>query len=149
MRVVIAPGAFGGTLDAAAAAEAIAAGWRRAAPGDDLVLVPLADGDTGAVEVLPRVLDGAGLAVTGGGSFDWTSLRGTLVTAVAGAAAARGVPCIVLAGQVSVGRREAAAVGVDAAYAVADDAGGVDVSLADAAGTLAALAEKVARRWSR
>jgi glycerate kinase len=58
------------------------------------------------------------------------------------------VPCLVLAGQVSVGRREAAAVGVDAAYGVADDAGGVEKSLADPAGTLAALAEKVARRWS-
>ncbi len=98
---------------------------------------------------LDAALDGAGLAVTGEGSFDWQSLRGRLVTAVARSAAARGVPCLVLAGQVSVGRREAAAAGVDAAYAVADGAGGVDRSLADPAGTLAALAEKVARRWSR
>jgi glycerate kinase len=98
---------------------------------------------------LDRALDGAGLAVSGEGSFDWQSLRGALVAAVARAAAARGVPCVVLAGQVSVGRREAAAAGVDAAYAVADDAGGVEASLADPAGTLAALSEKVARRWSR
>jgi glycerate kinase len=98
---------------------------------------------------LDAAIDGAGLAVTGEGSFDWQSLRGKLVTAVARSAAARGVPCVVLAGQVSVGRREAAAAGVDAAYGVADDAGGVEKSLADPAGTLAALAEKVARRWSR
>ncbi|MGQ0573169.1 MAG: glycerate kinase family protein [Pseudonocardia sp.] len=93
--------------------------------------------------------DGAALVVTGEGSFDWQSLRGKLVTAVSRAAADRGVPCVVLAGQVSVGRREAAAAGVDAAYSVADDAGGVAASLADPAGTLAALAARVAARWSR
>jgi glycerate kinase len=98
---------------------------------------------------LDAALEGAGLAVSGEGSFDWQSLRGKLVTAVARSAAARGVPCVVLAGQVSVGRREAAAVGIDAAYSVSDDAGGVSASLADPAGTLTALAEKVARRWSR
>ncbi len=98
---------------------------------------------------LDAALDRAGLAVTGEGSFDWQSLRGKLVTTVARGAADRGVPCIVLAGQVSVGRREAAAVGVEAAYGVAEDAGGVEASMADPAGTLAALAERVARRWSR
>ena len=148
MRVVVAPGPFRGTLDARAAADAVAAGWRRAAPGDDLVLLPATDG-AGFVGALDAALAGAGLAVTGEGSFDWGSLRDTLVTAVARSAAARGVPCVVLAGQVSVGRREAAAVGVDAAYAVADEVGGVAASTADPAGTLAALAEAVARRWSR
>ncbi len=98
---------------------------------------------------LDAELDRAALAVTGEGSFDWQSLRGKLVTTVARAAADRGVPCVVVAGQVSVGRREAASVGVDAAYAVADDAGGVEASLADPAGMLAALAERVAARWSR
>lgn len=93
--------------------------------------------------------DRSGLAVTGEGSFDWQSLRGKLITTVARGAAERGVPCIVLAGQVSVGRREAAAVGVEAAYGVAEAAGGVEASMADPAGTLAALAERVARTWSR
>ena len=91
---------------------------------------------------------GAGLAVTGEGSFDWQSLRGKLITTVARAAADRGVPCLVLAGQVSVGRREAAAAGVDSAYSVADDAGGVEASMADPTGTLTALAARVARQWS-
>jgi glycerate kinase len=98
---------------------------------------------------LDAELDRAALAVTGEGSFDWQSLRGKLVAAVAAASADRGVPCVVLAGQVSVGRREAAAAGVDSAYSVADDAGGVAASMADPAGTLAALAERVAARWSR
>jgi glycerate kinase len=79
------------------------------------------------------------LVVTGSALFDWQALRDSLVTAAAGVAVQRGVPCVVLAGQVSVGRREAAAVGVDAAYELAD------VSR-DA---LVALAERVARRWGR
>ncbi|MGH3568472.1 MAG: glycerate kinase family protein [Pseudonocardia sp.] len=98
---------------------------------------------------LDAELDQAALVITGEGSFDWQSLRGKLVTGVSGAAADRGLPCVVLAGQVSVGRREAAAAGVAAAYSVADDAGGVTASLADPAGTLAALAERVASRWCR
>jgi glycerate 2-kinase len=98
---------------------------------------------------LDTELDKAQLAVTGEGSFDWQSLRGKLITAVARGAADRGLPCIVLAGQVSVGRREAAAVGVDAAFGVAEHAGSVEASMADPAGTLAALAEHVARQWSK
>ena len=41
MRVVIAPDCFGGTLTAAQAAEAIAEGWGRQRPDDDLVLLPM------------------------------------------------------------------------------------------------------------
>jgi glycerate kinase len=153
VRVVIAPGSFGDTLGAAAAADAIATGWRRAAPGDDLALLPAAGG---VPPGLDAALDGAGVVVTGEASFDWRSLRGAPVPAVAQAAAARSVPCVVLAGQVLVGRREAAAVGVDAAYAVSeatyavsDRVGVADGPAADPAGALAALAEDVARRWSR
>lgn len=98
---------------------------------------------------LDAELDKAQLAITGEGSFDWQSLRGKLITAVARGAADRGLPCVVLAGQVSVGRREAAAVGVDSAYGVAEHAGSVEASMADPAGTLAALAEHVARQWSK
>jgi glycerate kinase len=98
---------------------------------------------------LDAALDSADLVLTGEGSFDWQSLRGKLITAVAESAAARGLPCLVLAGQVSVGRREAAAAGVEAAYSVAEHAGGVDASMADPAGTLAALAEDLAGQWRR
>lgn len=97
---------------------------------------------------LDAALDAADLAITGEGSFDWQSLRGKLVTAVAAGAAERGLPCLVLAGQVSLGRREAAAAGVDETYAVADHAGSVAAALADPAGTLAALAESVAGQWT-
>jgi glycerate kinase len=97
---------------------------------------------------LDAALDEADLVLTGEGSFDWQSLRGKLITAVAEAAAARGLPCLVLAGQVGVGRREAASAGVQAAYSVAEHAGGVAASMADPAGTLAALAADLAGQWS-
>jgi glycerate kinase len=96
---------------------------------------------------LDEALDTAELVITGEGSFDWQSLRGKLVTTLAESAAARGLPCIVLAGQVSVGRREAAAVGIAAAYAAAELAGSVQAALADPADTLEAVAEHAARQW--
>ena len=52
MRVVIAPDSFKGTLDATAAAEALAAGWREVRPDDELLTVPLADGGEGTLEAL-------------------------------------------------------------------------------------------------
>lgn len=97
---------------------------------------------------LDQAMDTAQLALTGEGSFDWQSLRGKLVTSVASAAAERGIPCLVLAGQVSVGRREAAAVGIEAAYAVAEHAGSVEAAFADPAGTLSALSQQVASQWA-
>ncbi len=52
MRVLLAPDSFGGSLTAAEAATAMAEGWARGEPGDTAVLLPLADGGTGFVEVL-------------------------------------------------------------------------------------------------
>ncbi len=52
MRVLIAPDCFTGTLTAGQAAEAIAEGWRRGAPQDELTLVPLSDGGPGFLDVL-------------------------------------------------------------------------------------------------
>jgi glycerate kinase len=97
---------------------------------------------------LERHVAKADLVVTGEGTFDFSSLHGKVVSGVAAAAAAVGLPCIVLAGQVTVGRREAAAAGIDATYAVAD-AVGVEAALDRPAEELAALAERVAREWSR
>ncbi|MGH3906925.1 MAG: glycerate kinase, partial [Pseudonocardiaceae bacterium] len=76
------------------------------------------------------------------------SLQGKLITELAEGAARRGLPCVVLAGQVSVGRREAAAAGVAAAYSAAERAGSVVAALGDPAGTLEATAEHAARQWS-
>lgn len=52
--VVIAPDGFGGTLTAAEAAEAIAAGWREARPDDESVQIPMSDGGEGLLDVLAR-----------------------------------------------------------------------------------------------
>src|SRR4051812_28072857 len=98
---------------------------------------------------LPTALTGADLVVTGEGGYDATSLRGKVVAGVATAAGAEAVPCVVVAGQVSVGRREMLASGVNAAYALADEAGGLEAALADPAGVLRSLAARVARQWGR
>ena len=65
MRVVIAPDKLKGTYSAPEAAEALAAGWRSVRPGDDLVLVPMADGGEGTAAAL--------LAARGG---DWRAAAG-------------------------------------------------------------------------
>ncbi|RDI20437.1 glycerate kinase family protein [Lentzea flaviverrucosa] len=98
---------------------------------------------------LDAALDDSDVVITGEGSFDWQSLRGKLVTAVAGGAAERGIPCIAIAGQVSVGRREMGAAGVQAAYSVSEHVGSVHKSIADARKSLIATAQHVARQWSR
>lgn len=67
MRVLIAPDKFSGTLTAVEAAEAIATGWRRHAPDDELDLVPMADGGPGFVDVLHAALGGELIAVTAHG----------------------------------------------------------------------------------
>jgi glycerate 2-kinase len=69
MRVLIAPDKFAGTLTAVEAAEAIAEGWRRRAPQDELELVPMADGGPGFVDVLHASLGGDLLAVTVTGPY--------------------------------------------------------------------------------
>jgi len=98
---------------------------------------------------LRRRVEGADVVVTGEGTFDWQSLRGKVVRAVAATGLEVGTPVVVVAGQVLVGRREALAIGVESAYAVADDPAAVRAALADPVGTLAARAERVARTWSR
>lgn len=54
MRVVIAPDSFKGTLTGPQAAAAIAAGWRRARPDDEVVCRPLSDGGDGLLDAVAR-----------------------------------------------------------------------------------------------
>ncbi|MFC0100118.1 glycerate kinase [Micromonospora marina] len=103
---------------------------------------------------LDAALDAADLVVTGEGSFDHQSLRGKVVAGVAGAARDRGVPCVVLAGRVSTGRREAAAAGVTEAHSLVEhfggeERGGVDAAMTRPAEGLRALGARLARQWSR
>ncbi|SCG47982.1 glycerate kinase family protein [Micromonospora coxensis] len=103
---------------------------------------------------LDAALDAADLVITGEGSFDHQSLRGKVVAGVAGAARDRGVPCVVLAGRVSTGRREAAAAGVTDAYSLVEhfggeEHGGVEAAMGRPAEGLRALGARLARQWSR
>jgi glycerate kinase len=59
MRVVIAPDSFKGTLGAAGAADALAAGWREVAPDDEVLALPLADGGEGTLDALGHDLPAA------------------------------------------------------------------------------------------
>ncbi|GAA2070313.1 glycerate kinase family protein [Williamsia deligens] len=68
MRVLVAPDSFGDTLTAVQAADAVARGWSRARPADEVVCAPLSDGGPGFVDVLS---ERAGTAVT-------TTVRGPL-----------------------------------------------------------------------
>jgi glycerate kinase len=116
---------MGPGLDADRAAAAIRAGWSGVAPGT---------GFTAEVD------DGVGLVVTGLAVLDWRALRDSPLTALAAAAAARGVPCVVLAGEVLAGRRELGAIGVDATHEVGPD---------PTAAALEEAAARVAARWAR
>lgn len=97
---------------------------------------------------LTERMNHADLVVTGEGCFDWTSLRGKVVTGVAQAATAAARPCVVAAGTVLVGRRDYAAIGVTGAYSMADIVGSTDIAMNDPWNSLATTAQRIARTWS-
>jgi glycerate kinase len=98
---------------------------------------------------LATKVDGADLVVTGEGRFDATSLRGKVASGVAQIAQQAGVPCVVVAGQASVGVRDAAASGIDEVWSVAEALGSIDAAMAAGADGVRELGRRVARSWSR
>jgi glycerate kinase len=52
MKVLIAPDSFKGSLTSVQVARAVAEGWARVRPGDEIVLCPLADGGEGTLEAV-------------------------------------------------------------------------------------------------
>jgi glycerate kinase len=114
----------------------LAAGRR---PGFDVV----AD----AVDLAARART-ADLVLTGEGAFDFSSRSGKVPYGVATVAAEALRPCVALAGQVLVGSREMRALGIESAYSLVDLVG-EERALGDPAGSLAQLAARVARTWSR
>jgi glycerate kinase len=90
----------------------------------------------------------ADLVLTGEGAFDFSSRSGKVPYGVAEIAGAAARPCVVLAGRVDVGSREMRALGIESAYSLVDLVG-EEQALGDPARSLAALAERVARSWSR
>ena len=89
----------------------------------------------------------ADLVVSGEGRFDSQSLVGKVVSGVARTAGEHAVPCVVLAGDVQLGRREAAAAGVEQAWSLVDLVG-VERAMGDAGPALSELAAHVAGQWS-
>jgi glycerate kinase len=100
----------------------------------------------GAVRLAERART-ADIVITGEGAFDFSSRAGKVPAGVAAIAADALRPCVALAGQVLVGSREMRALGMDSAYSLVDLVG-EERALGDPAGSLAALAQRVARTWS-
>jgi glycerate 2-kinase len=96
---------------------------------------------------LPARVARADLVLTGEGAFDFSSRSGKVPYGVATIAQHAARPCVALAGQVLVGSREMRALGIESAYAMVDLVG-EEQSFADPAGSLATLAQRVARTWS-
>lgn len=59
LTVVVAPDSFGGALDSVAAAAAIAEGWARVRPGDEVLRRPMADGGEGTLAAIADALGAA------------------------------------------------------------------------------------------
>ncbi len=64
MKAVIAIDSFKGCMSSAAAANAVAAGIRRACPDAEILIVPAADGGEGSVSALLAGLGGERVSVT-------------------------------------------------------------------------------------
>lgn len=98
---------------------------------------------------LDRQLDASDLVITGEGSFDEQSLHGKVAVGVANAARDRGVPCVVLAGRISAGRRPAMAAGVTEMHALVDHFGDVHKAMERPAEGLRTIGTRLAGQWSR
>jgi glycerate kinase len=90
----------------------------------------------------------ADLVLTGEGSFDFSSRSGKVPYGVASIAGEALRPCVAIAGQVLVGAREMRALGVESAYSLVSLVG-EERAFGDPAGSVADLAARVARTWSR
>jgi glycerate kinase len=88
------------------------------------------------------------LVISGEGAFDFQSRDGKVIAGVAKIANDAMRPCVVLAGKVLIGSREMRAMGVESAYALVDVVG-EERAFADPHGSLATVAERVARTWAR
>jgi glycerate kinase len=88
------------------------------------------------------------LAVAAEATFDWRSLRSGVVASVAALGLAAGVPSVVLAGEVLVGRRESMTLGLSGAYPLAERPTDLPSVWQDPARAVQARAARLARTWS-
>lgn len=88
------------------------------------------------------------LVITGEGCLDDQSLHGKVIAGIAARAAKLGKPCVAVAGQVRLGKREASAAGIDSAYSMSELVG-KEQSMNKPQETLTALAARIATTWGR
>lgn len=93
-------------------------------------------------------LRSADLVITGEGCLDDQSLHGKVIAGVADRAVAQGKPCLALAGDVRLGKREASTAGIDSAYSMTELAG-KEAAMGQPTQVLADLAQRVAKTWGR
>jgi glycerate kinase len=140
-------------LDAAAGREVSTEAGAGAAGGIGAALLALGGRrESGAAIIAEhtRLADdvaAADLVITGEGRFDDQSLHGKVVSALAGAARSRGVPVLVLAGQVMLDEGALREAGITAARSIVDHTGSVQLAIDDAANQLAGLAQVMAATW--
>ncbi len=146
--------AWGAVLDRTAGEPVSAAPGAGAAGGIGAALLALGGRRASGAALVAEHIGLAGaiaaaqLIVTGEGRFDDQSLHGKVISALARGAGARGIPLVVLAGQVTLDARALTAAGVQAAFAVADYAGSVQLAIEDAANQLTGLARRTASAWA-
>lgn len=90
----------------------------------------------------------ADLVITGEGCLDDQSLHGKVIVGVASHSAALAKPCVAMAGEVRLGKRECSSAGIDSAYSISELVGR-DKAMGEPHASLAALAARVANTWSR
>lgn len=90
----------------------------------------------------------ADLVVTGEGSFDWKTLDGKVVSGLSQLAMKHGKPLVVIAGQVALGRRDWQTIGVNATFAMIDDAP-LEQCLENPHEVLGITTSRMGRTWLR
>lgn len=146
---------FSGVLEEAFDREGLAAlPGAGAAGGIGAALLALGGRVTSGIGLITRAigldaeLERAGLVITGEGSFDHQSLRGKATAGIANGARDHGLPCVVVAGRVETGHREAAAAGVTASFSLVEHFGSTETALAEPARGLREIGARLARQWS-
>jgi glycerate kinase len=97
---------------------------------------------------LDEEIQQADLVITGEGCLDDQSLHGKVIAGVASHAAALGKPCVALAGEVRLGKRECATAGIDSAYSMSEFAGR-DRSMSEPAQVLTEVSARMSQTWGR
>lgn len=93
-------------------------------------------------------IEKADLVITGEGCLDDQSLHGKVIAGVASHAAALGKPCVALAGDVRLGKRECASAGIDSAYSMSEFAGR-ERSMSAPFEVLAEVSARMSQTWGR